>query len=414
MNNTAVIVLVAVVAVVLAVVTFLIVRRQRYIRALRSRGWTFESTPPLSSVLDHHAPPFGLGFVRDADEGIAGQTRSGVPFRVFKYSYAEGGPKFDERLASLSLPLALPDLFLSVGPPRSGIRYGPVVVDPGLEIRAADVNYARTLLSDPVRAALAGFGQAGHRVDLSIDGSALVAVGAPKDPDELEAYLDLLAPVAQAIDPAALAAYAQSPVAPSFSFYGRPDWVLVGTDNDLIRRYGLTTTGFAHTTEKVVRGDNAGLPIDACLHRWKTQRTEVSTDSEGRTQTRTVTEAHSEVLAAITLPFALPLLSIGGGWGGKKVRFESEEFNDRFTVRTNVPKLAYDIIHPRTMEFLMATNPPSFRIERHLMRFTVATHDSQLIGVCADFAHNFLGQVPSFVWEDLRVTPPPFRMSRAL
>lgn len=411
MSRTTVIVLVAVVVVVLALVTLLIVRRQRYIRALRSRGWIFESTPPLSSVLDHHAPPFGLGFVRDVDEGIAGRTRSGVPFRVFEYSYAEGGPKFDERLASLALPLALPDLFISVGRPRSGVRYGTVAVDPGLEIRAADVDYARAVLSNPVRSALAAFGQAGHRVDLSIDGPALVAVGAPKDPDELEAYLELLAPVAQAIDPAALSAYAQPPRPPSMSFYGRPDWVLVGSDNDLIRRYGLTTAGFGHTTEKVVRGANAGLPIDACLHRWKTQRTVTSTDSEGRTTTRTVTDHHWEVLAGITLPFALPMLSIGGGWSGKKVRFESAEFNDRFAVRTTVPKLAYDIIHPRTMEFLMAVNPPSFRIEGQLMRFNVAVHDSQLIGVCADFAHDFFGRVPSFVWEDLRVTPPPFRRS---
>ena len=50
------------------------------------------------------------------------------------------------------------------------------------------------------------------------------------------------------------------------------------------------------------------------------------------------------------MPFSLPLLSVGGGWGGKKVRFESEDFNDRFTVRTDTPKFAYDVIHPRTME----------------------------------------------------------------
>ncbi len=43
--------------------------------------------------------------------------------------------------------------------------------------------------------AIATFGQAGYPVDLSIDGQHLVAVGAPKHPDELEAYLEALAPV---------------------------------------------------------------------------------------------------------------------------------------------------------------------------------------------------------------------------
>ncbi len=45
------------------------------------------------------------------------------------------------------------------------------------------------------------------------------------------------------------------------------------------------------------------------------------------------------------------------------------------------------------------------------MRFDLAAHDTQLIGVCADFAHDFFGQVPSFVWDNLRVEPPTFRIS---
>ena len=101
----------------------------------------------------------------------------------------------------------------------------------------------------------------------------------------------------------------------------------------------------------MIRGANDGLPIEAFIHRWKTQRTETYTDSEGHSQTRTVTENHSEIVTAVRMPFSFPLISVGGGWGGKKVRFESEEFNERFTVRTDDPKFASDVIHPRTMEF---------------------------------------------------------------
>ena len=75
------------------------------------------------------------------------------------------------------------------------------------------------------------------------------------------------------------------------------------------------------------------------------------------------------------MPFAFPLISVGGGWGGERVRFESEEFNDRFKIKTNSPKFTYDVIHPRTMEFMMAVEPPDFRIEDQLMRFSLGSHD---------------------------------------
>lgn len=165
-----------------------------------------------------------------------------------------------------------------------------------------------------------------------------------------------------------------------FGFYGHPDWLLIGRDDSLIAKYGLTTAGFGHTTEKVIRGNNDGLPIEAFIHRWHTQRTESYTDSDGRPRTRTVTENHSEIASAVTMPFSFPLLSVGGGWAGKKLRFESEEFNKRFTVRTDNPKLASDVIHPRAMEYLMTVQPPGFRIEGGLMCFSVDKHDTQLIG----------------------------------
>lgn len=409
MSSTIVIILIVIAVLVLGLVAFLIIRRQRYVRALRGRGWTFESRPTLESVLDHHAPPFGLGFVRKVDEAISGQTATGVPFRVFEYTSSEGGPKFDDRVASMQLPLPLPDLFVSADHARGGVQLSEIEVDPRYQVRAANTGYAGTALSASVLDAIAAFGQAGHKVDLSIDGQQLVAVGAPKDPDQLQAYLEKLGAVVQAFNPGALAPYRVTPPPAGFGFYGHPDWQLIGRDDTLIAKYSLTTAGFGHTTEKVIRGSNDGLPIEAFIHRWKTQRTETYTDSDGRTRTRTVTENHSEIVTAIMMPFSFPMLSVGGGWGGKKVRFESEEFNDRFTVRTDNPKFASDVIHPRTMEFLMAAQPPGFRIEGNGMRFSVDKHDTQLIGFCADFAHEFFGRVPSFVWKNLQITPPPFR-----
>jgi hypothetical protein len=394
------------------VAIFLIIRRVRYTRALRARGWWFESKPALETVLDHQAPPFGLGFRRTVDEGVAGGTRSGIPFRVFEYAARDGGPKFDERIASLELPTALPDLFISTGGVRTGVPFPPIEVDPRLNVRAADPGYARTALSPAALNAIATFGQTGYPVDLSVDGRHLVAVGAPKQPDKLEAYLEALSPIAEALASPALTPYAVPPPAAGFRFYGRPDWVYIGRDDSLIAAYGLTQVGFGHYTDQVVRAGNDGLPIDAFVHHWKTQRTETSVDSDGRSTTRTVTENHSEIICALQMPFAFPLLSIDRSWGGKKVRFESETFNDQFTVKTNSPKFAYDVIHPRTMEFMMANPPVPFRIEDHQMRFAVPDHDTLRIGNCADFAHDFFRRVPSFVWDNLGVNPPQFRVTR--
>ncbi len=400
-------IILAVVVVIVDVVAVLIFRRVRYVRSLKQRGWTFDSAPALDAVLDHQAPPFGIGFDRKPDELVSGTTSAGVPFRVFEYAYTGGGPKFDERVASLALPTALPDLFIAAGPPRIGITAPTFDIEQGLTVSTDDPHYARAVLDSAV-GAIRAFSGGERRVDLSIDGNHLVAVGAPKNPDDLSAYLEALAPVAQAVA-AVSGTYATYATPPGYRFYRR-DWSYVGRDDSLIGKYGLTTAGHGHRTENVVRGDNDGLPLEAFVHRWETTRTETSTDSEGRTTTRTVTEHHDETVLAMAMPFALPMLSVGvGGWGGQKVRFESEEFNDAFKVRTASPKFASDVIHPRQMEYLMAVRPPGFSIDGQWIRFYPSEHDTLLIGLCADVAHGFLARIPSFVWNDLQVTPPAFR-----
>jgi hypothetical protein len=144
-NSTIMIILVVIGVLVLALIAFLIIRRQRYVRSLRLRGWTFDSKPALESVLDHHAPPFGLGFVRKVDEAISGTTADGVPFRVFEYASSEGRPRFDDRVASMQLPLSLPDLFISTDEVRSGVQLAP----PPRSIRGS--RYAQPTLHMPAR-----------------------------------------------------------------------------------------------------------------------------------------------------------------------------------------------------------------------------------------------------------------------
>lgn len=53
----------------------------------------------------------------------------------------------------------------------------------------------------------------------------------------------------------------------------------------------------------------------------------------------------------------------------------------------------------------MAAQSPGSRIEGNVMRFSVDKHDTQPIGFCAYFDHEFFSRVPSFVWKNLQILP---------
>jgi hypothetical protein len=119
---------------------------------------------------------------------------------------------------------------------------------------------------------------------------------------------------------------------------------LIGRDDSLIAKYGLTKAGFGHTTENVIRGNNDGLPIEAFIHRCQTQRTETYTDCEGYSHPHRDREPLRDRLRgqdAILISVAFG----GRRLGGKKVRFESEEFNERFTGEINVLRSAHANAH---------------------------------------------------------------------
>ncbi|AIE86388.1 hypothetical protein [Fimbriimonas ginsengisoli] len=84
-----------------------------------------------------------------------------------------------------------------------------------------------------------------------------------------------------------------------------------------------------------------------------------TTDSEGKTSTTT----HSFGVVAARVPIAFPGLSltpenvfhrIGAKLGMQELNFELEEFNRRYFVRSADSKAAYDLLHPRAIEFLMS------------------------------------------------------------
>ena len=55
---------------------------------------------------------------------------------------------------------------------------------------------------------------------------------------------------------------------------------------------------------------------------------------------------------------------IAGVFSDTDIDFESEEFSRKFHVACADRKFAYDICHPRMMEFLLASRPPAVDVER--------------------------------------------------
>ena len=54
---------------------------------------------------------------------------------------------------------------------------------------------------------------------------------------------------------------------------------------------------------------------------------------------------------------------LAGIFGFDDIDFESADFSARFLVKSSDKKFAYDISHPRMMEFLLASDPPTVDIE---------------------------------------------------
>lgn len=55
---------------------------------------------------------------------------------------------------------------------------------------------------------------------------------------------------------------------------------------------------------------------------------------------------------------------IKGAFGFDDIDFESEEFSRKYFVQSDDKRFAYDVLHPRMIEFLLAEAPPALDLER--------------------------------------------------
>ena len=414
MNGVSTVVLVIVVLAVAGIVVGIValVRRQQYIKSLRERGWTFVNSPTFDAIARLGNPPFGLGFRRSPDDQIIGHTSLGRAFQVIEYK----SEHWSGWVGMVTLSRRLPELWVTGGEtrPRFGVEAtvvpAPAELGAGWQIGALDPAFAAAALTPQVCERLSALAAGQPGVNLSIDGDQLVVLDPPrKDAELLAPWLELLATVGTAFDAAPLDSWIQLEQPPRMTFYHHPDWYWVGVDDSLLQGTPVTQSGHSHSTSEVIRGrDGDGPPFVAFTHHWKTTRTETYTDSEGRTQTRTVTENHSEPILGFQLPARLPWLQVGRRGFGRGISFESEAFNDQFAVSARDTKFAYDVIHPRQMEYLMANPPASFQLVDDWAWFSAGVHNQPTIAHCSVFLRGFLARIPRFVWRNVGLADSPY------
>lgn len=383
----------------------LYLRRQNYIKTLEAQGWRFIENPGQDFVYGLNVPPFGMGVRRHVDDVIEGTTSQGVPFRIVEYSTSGSGKN---RLALLALSGVHDPAFVA---PAGSMRPGAGGYDKGL------VGNLSVYTTDPADdALLPAIGSVLPQqlgavpTNLAIDGSWLTALGCPEKAEEIKPFVEALAPVALAINRLPTSSTWVMPT--ELAFYGRPDMFYRERDDSFLAQVPHTQGGMNHAAVDVMFSDNAGLPLIALTHTWDTQRTETYTDAQGKTQTRTVTDHHSEGILQVAMPYPfIPIEVRDQGLFGPshKVQFESIDFDQRFEVGCPNPKFASDVFHPRMMEWILAEQPPPFSITGGQFHFRAAAGSPETVMWCADFVHEFLSRVPSFVWKDLGIAPPAFR-----
>jgi hypothetical protein len=84
---------------------------------------------------------------------------------------------------------------------------------------------------------------------------------------------------------------------------------------------------------------------------------------------------------------------VAGLLGLEEINFESDQFNNRFAVQSRDKRFAYDVLHPRMMEFLLDRAPPMIDFSRGQCclslgerRWSVAEFDSVLVWAAKFFA----------------------------
>ncbi|MGV6813649.1 MAG: hypothetical protein ACWA5W_01420 [Phycisphaerales bacterium] len=146
--------------------------------------------------------------------------------------------------------------------------------------------------------------------------------------------------------------------------------------DDEFAHFEVFRHGFDRAAYNTLAGEmDLGSAIAPCKmgdFTYKTRET-YTTTVNGRTTTRTRVVTHHFSYFILELPYIqMPDLlirregffdKIASAFGKNDIDFESAEFSRKYFVKCDSRKFAYDIIHPRMIEFLLETKPGLIDIE---------------------------------------------------
>lgn len=181
-------------------------------------------------------------------------------------------------------------------------------------------------------------------------------------------------------------------------------WTYRGWDDSLGGRFIGTPFGRGHSrrARHVFTGQHRGRWFVAFEYLYS------ETHSDGK---NTTTTTYQNLVVGVSTPADRPTLEITkeglgqrflGAIGFKDLQLESEEFNRAFKIKAAQNKFAYDVLHPRMMEWMLADRRAirfPFRFERSdLVTWERGTMDIGRLTWMLDYVSDVLDRVPQFVW----------------
>lgn len=151
--------------------------------------------------------------------------------------------------------------------------------------------------------------------------------------------------------------------------------------------------GRAHKGRHAMTGVHEGRPIAIFEHEWVT-----GSGKERRTHTARVTVTE--------LPRSFPRLDVGKEgifgraarrMGAKDIELESDAFNREYRIKGE-RRFAYDVLHPRFMEWMLHVDAPGFVINGRYVGYTVGGKiDLEQIDNDVAYLDAVIDRLPKFV-----------------
>ncbi|HEV2783672.1 MAG TPA: DUF3137 domain-containing protein [Actinophytocola sp.] len=187
------------------------------------------------------------------------------------------------------------------------------------------------------------------------------------------------------------------------AFAAQRGWQYEERDDSLADRYTGTPfgRGSSRRVRHVLSGQHRGRRVTAFEYSY--------TEGSGDNST-----TYTFTVAALATPAHRPWLEVKREGLGRKLlgligvrdlQLESDEFNERFHVDTADAKFAYDVLHPRMMEWLIGDRRAAdlgwaFRFEQgDLVTWAKGPLEIDKLMGMLDYLGEILEQVPSFVWK---------------